>query len=77
MIDQVVIGICGLSSVMLSQDHRPALRRYACLFGLIAQPFWFYSAWHAQQWGIMGLCFVYTWGWFKGFRNFWILGRPA
>lgn len=77
MIEQIVIAICGLSSVYLSQDRDPRRQRFACLFGLCAQPFWFYACWKAQQWGIVALAFVYTAGWARGVWNFWIKpGRP-
>lgn len=72
MIDQIVIGTCGLASVWLSQDKKENRRRYACFFGLTAQPFWFYSAYIAEQWGILFLCIPYTLGWVRGFYNHWV-----
>lgn len=75
MIEQVAIGICGLTSVWLTNDPRPLVRRWACLFGLAAQPFWFYATWQAQQWGIFALAFVYTAGWARGVWHQWV--RPT
>lgn len=75
--DQIVIAICGLSSVWLSQDARPRVARFACLFGLVAQPAWFYTSWQHQQWAIVALAFVYTAGWMRGVYNFWIKPRRA
>lgn len=72
MIEQLIIAVCGLSSVWLSQDTRESYRRWACIFGLIAQPAWFWSAYQAQQWGILALCAVYTLGWLRGVRNHWM-----
>ncbi len=72
MIDQIVIGACGASSVWLSQSTLHQHRRLACLFGLAAQPFWFYATWKAQQYGIMALTLVYTMGWARGFWSHWI-----
>jgi len=63
VIDQLVIGLCGFASVYLSQDKLESRRRWACIFGLVAQPFWFLSAYQAQQWGILALSFVYAAGW--------------
>lgn len=77
LIAQIVIAICGLSSVYLSQDARPAWRRWACIFGLCAQPAWLYATVAAEQWGIVCLVFVYTWGWYRGFRNFWLLKKQS
>lgn len=75
MIDQVAIGIFGIASVWLSQDPREAWRRWACVAGLCAQPFWFYATFSAGQWGIFALSFVYTAGWARGAWHLWI--RPA
>lgn len=74
MIDQVAIGVCGVTSVFLSQAKLRHVQRWACIFGLCAQPFWFYATWTAGQWGIFGLSFIYTFGWMRGVYNFWI--RP-
>ncbi|CAB4223404.1 hypothetical protein UFOVP1670_41 [uncultured Caudovirales phage] len=74
MIDQVAIGVCGITSVWLSQDRRPGVRRWACIFGIMAQPFWVYATLQAEQWGILILTLVYTVGWARGIWNHWI--RP-
>lgn len=70
--EQIAIALTGVVAIWLSQDKRDGWRRYACLFGLAGQPFWFYSAWSTEQWGIFVLCIFYTWAWFKGFRNHWL-----
>lgn len=75
MIEQLVIAVCGMSSVWLSQDRRRSWQRFACLFGIVAQPFWMYATWHASQWGIFALSFVYAAGWARGVWNFWL--RPG
>jgi nicotinamide riboside transporter PnuC len=81
MVEQIVIFITGVAAVWLSQDERLAMRQYACLFGLIGQPFWFYASYQASQWGILVLGIVYTMAWLKGFDLYWIKhdkknGRP-
>ena len=48
--------------------------KYACLFGIAGQPFWFYSAFVAEQWGIFALCFFYTYSWLLGVKNNWLTG---
>ncbi|WP_421380702.1 DUF3717 domain-containing protein (plasmid) [Paraburkholderia sp. DD10] len=45
LIEQGVISLCGALAVFLSQDRRDRWRRWACIFGLAAQPFWFDMAW--------------------------------
>ena len=41
-------------------------------FGLAGQPFWFYTTWQAEQWGIFILSFFYAGAWAKGIYNYWI-----
>lgn len=72
MIDQLMIGVCGVSAVFLSQDPRPSVARYACLFGLLGQPFWFWATWHAGQWGIFALSFLYLFSWARGAWYHWV-----
>lgn len=69
--EQLAIAFAGVIAIWFSQDCCPKRRRFACLFGLAGQPFWFYSAWQAEQWGIFCLCFFYAWAWFKGVRLHW------
>ena len=71
IVDQIAIGVCGLASVYLSQSRTDKLRRWACIFGLAAQPAWMWTTWHAGQWGIFGLSFIYTLNWARGVRNYW------
>lgn len=74
MLDQIGIALFGVTAVFLSQTRRESFRRWACIFGLIGQPFWFYSAFTHQQWGIFGLSFLYTFAWGQGVFNNWL--RP-
>lgn len=71
MVAQLGIAFFGVAAVWLSQDPRREYRRYACLFGLAGQPFWFYATFSAEQWGIFLLCFVYAWSWIRGLRMYW------
>lgn len=72
MIEQVGIAIFGVSAVFLSQCKTDSLRRWACIFGLVGQPFWLYATWRAEQWGIFVLCFIYTYSWARGIKTFWM-----
>jgi len=44
------------------------------VFGLLAQPFWFYATWQAEQWGIFALSFLYAASWLRGLWTQWV--RP-
>ncbi len=72
MVTQIAIACTGVIAIWLTQDTNPKRRKWACIFGLCGQPFWFWSAWHAEQWGIFALCFLYTWSWLRGVRNNWL-----
>lgn len=70
--EQLAIAFTGVTAIWLTQQNNEEWKKYACLFGLAGQPFWMYSAYTAQQWGILILTFFYTYSWFVGFRNNWI-----
>lgn len=72
MIDQIAIALTGATAVWLSQDRRPSWQKWACIFGLCGQPFWFYATWSAEQWGIFAVCIIYTLAWLKGLKNYWL-----
>lgn len=72
MIDQSIIAICGVASVYLSQDPRRNWARWACIFGVAAQPAWMYATFIAEQWGIFLLSWIYLAGWLRGIRTYWM-----
>jgi hypothetical protein len=71
-LEQIAIAVCGVTAVYLSQEAHPERRRWSSVFGMIGQPFWFYAAWKAEQWGIFALCFLYTFSWGRGLWTNWI-----
>ena len=77
MTTQIFIALFGVTAVTLSQSALPERRRWASVFGLVGQPFWFYAAWETQQWGIFALCILYTLSWGKGFYSHFIAARAA
>ncbi|MDB5845709.1 MAG: hypothetical protein JWP79_3019, partial [Polaromonas sp.] len=42
-IDQIGIALFGALAVWLSQERRESYRRWACIFGMLGQPFWLYN----------------------------------
>jgi hypothetical protein len=72
MIDQLAIGLFGVTAVFLSQSPYFLRRRWACIFGLCSQPFWFYATWQAEQWGIFVLSILYTVSWLRGIWHNWL-----
>lgn len=72
MINQIIIGVTGILVVYLSQSPTESHKKWACVYGLLGQPSWFYVTYQAEQWGIFILAFVYTAGWFMGVKTYWI-----
>lgn len=71
---QVGIALTGCLAVFLTQSRNESTRRWACVLGLLGQPFWYWSSWVAEQWGIFAMCFLYTASWAKGAWVHW--GEP-
>ena len=72
MIEQVVIACTELTAMWLLQTKNLSKRKYSSLFGLLGQPFWFYSSYISNQWGTFLLCFLFTSIWFKIFYDYWL-----
>ncbi len=72
--DQIGIAFFGLLAIALTQQEDAGRRRWACWFGLAGQPFWFYSSFVAEQWGIAVLAVFYTIAWLEGVRVHWFKG---
>lgn len=72
MIAQIGIAVFGVAAIWLSQDVRVERRKWAPICGLVGQPFWLWSAFAAEQWGVLALCVLYTLAWLKGFRQHWM-----
>lgn len=72
MLDQVVIACTELTAMWLLQSKNSSKRKYSSIFGLLGQPFWFYSSYISHQWGTFLLCFLFTSIWFKIFHDYWL-----
>ena len=75
MTSEIFIAIFGVTAVYFSQQANEGLKKWASVFGLLSQPFWFYSMWTTEQYVILALCFVYAYAWGLGFYNYWV--RPT
>ena len=71
MIEQIILGLTSAIAIYLSQSKNQ-YTKYACLFGMAGQPFWFYAAYKAEQWGILVLCFFYAFAWGQGIKTYWL-----
>lgn len=72
MIDQMMIALTGCVAVFLTQQNNVKWKKYAPILGLVGQPFWFYTTYANEQWGIFILSFFYTYSWGLGVYNSWV-----
>lgn len=71
-VSQAMIIICGILTAWLSQDPKFENRRWSSIAGLIVQPFWFYSTYMNDQWGMFAVSFVFLVAYMRGFWECWI-----
>lgn len=72
MLAQIMIAIFGVTAVWLTQQSNQDLKRYACFFGLLGQPFWVYATYSTEQWGMFILTLCYSYAWYIGLWNTWV-----
>ena len=72
---QAALVAFGVSAVYLTQSHDPRVRRWACIVGMLGQPFWFYAAY--PQPGMLVVVALYTFCWGQGIWRNWIAPREA
>ncbi len=75
MIEQIMIAVFGLTAVFFSQTKNKKLNKIACLFGMAAQPFWIYSTYTNELWGMLVLTMFYTFAWGVGIKNNWFKSK--
>lgn len=75
-IQQILLALFTLPSMFCTQQ-RPGhpLLKWACILGLLSQPFWFWSSISAGQYGIVAVNVGATLIWFRGLWTFWIEPR--
>lgn len=67
--EQVFIAVFGLASIFLISSADPKKMKYGFVCGLLAEPFWFYTAFVNYQYGIMVLVICYAFCHARGFIN--------
>lgn len=76
LLTQIIVTACGLPAIALMQIHRPRVRRWGVIFGLIGQPAWYAQLVIHDQWGMLPVFVGYTGVWVFGLWNHWIR-RPT
>lgn len=77
MIEQIFIAVTELIAVFLIQSKNENHAKWASVFGLLGQPFWFYASYKANQFGQFSLCFFFTAAWAKSYYEHWIKAKPS
>ncbi|SDM40951.1 hypothetical protein SAMN05428957_105245 [Oryzisolibacter propanilivorax] len=75
-IDQIAMALLGACAAWLSQARTVRARRWACVLGLLGQPFWFYVFWSTQQWGLLVVAGLYLCAWLRGLWVYWLAPQP-
>jgi len=73
--DQIAIALLGSLAAWLSQARGKSWRKWAPVFGMLGQPFWFYASWQTEQWGIFAVSIIYAGAWARGLWVYWISPR--
>lgn len=64
---QVLLTISGMYCI-----NTPKYAKYGCLIGVLAQPFWFITAFRSGEVGVLITTTVITGLWIKGVYEYWI-----
>jgi hypothetical protein len=70
--EQAIIAVTGGLAFCLTQQSNQKLKRYACLVGLIGQPFWMYATYTNELPGMFIATLIHTFGCLLGIKNNWI-----
>lgn len=68
---QAAIFVLSGAAIWLVGGVSDNAKRWGYLLGLAGQPFWAYSAYRGEQWGILLLTAWYTIAWGRGLWNHW------
>jgi hypothetical protein len=69
LVSQIMIPILGLLSIFFLGCKKIRLVKFGFMFGLLAEPFWFYAAYTHQQWGVLLIVCAYFIGHSRGLFN--------
>ncbi|RYH20359.1 MAG: hypothetical protein EON54_26435 [Alcaligenaceae bacterium] len=72
---QTAIALMGPTAIWLSQSRSLRFLRWACIVGLISQPFWFWAVMDSGQWGVAVVAIACALAWLKGLWVHWLAPR--
>lgn len=68
---QFLIAFTGITALLLLDAQSIRFKEWAGFVGLIGQPFWMYTAYQNDQWGIFVLSIIYALVWIRSIRKYW------
>lgn len=74
---QIGLAVLSLTPIALAQAKSQKIRRYDCVAGLVAQPFWFAYGWSIDGLALMFLSVVYIGVFAYGIYTKWVLPSRA
>jgi hypothetical protein len=72
IVQQIGVLLFSLPAAFLAGSEVHRTRRWAYLFGMLAQPFWFWISVSSGLWGVFALSCFYAFCWARGFYNHWV-----
>lgn len=67
--DQIIILIFSPIAIRLLASKEKKMRLIGCIFGLITQPFYHYSTFVNEQWGMFIVSIWFTYSYIAGIKN--------
>lgn len=72
--EQIPLFILSASAIWFV-GRKEEWKRWGYIIGLCSQPFWLYSSWTTNSWGIFCLSLFYTYAWGQGIYNYWLKNK--
>lgn len=72
LICQICIVLFGIPAIWFVSRIEP-WKKWGYIIGICGQPFWVYTAYTHEQWGIFLLALGYTYSWGQGIYYYWIV----
>lgn len=73
LVQTVLAALSGLAIYLVGR--KDSWQRWGYVAGLASQPFWLYSTFNGELWGMFALSCFYTFAWGQGVYNYLLLPR--
>lgn len=72
---QFLLAVFTIAAMWVSQDRDSQRAKFACVIGMCAQPFWYYTVFAQgvlDNLGVLAVTIFCTFSWFRGIVNNWL-----